>query len=105
MVEAYNARDVDRTLSYFAEDAMIVNAEGVVIDAGKSAIREVFANVFANNPELHAEVPTAVQVGDWVCIHSIVEDWVHANGSRGRMEWVELYQVVDEKIRRLQLFS
>ncbi len=64
-----------------------------------------FAKVFADNPELHADVPTSIEVGDWVCTHSIVEDWAHADGTHGRMEWVELYQVVGEKITRLQLFS
>jgi hypothetical protein len=50
-------------------------------------------------------VPTSVEVGNWVCIHSIVDDWAHPDGSRGRMEWVELYHVVDGKITRMQLFS
>ena len=104
MVQAYNARDVDRMLSYFADDAMIVDAEGAVMDAGKAALRETFAQVFAANPALHAEVPTSIPVGDWVCIHSIVDDWANADGSRSRMEWVELYQVIDGKITRCQLF-
>src|SRR5690242_1610704 len=30
MIEAYNARDVDRMLSYFAEDAVTVNAEAAL---------------------------------------------------------------------------
>ena len=104
-VEAYNDRDLERILSYYSEDAVILGAEGAVIAAGKPAIREVFDKVFSANPKLHAAVPTAVRVGDWVAIHSIVEDWVCADGSQGRMEWVELYQVVGDKIRRVQLFS
>ena len=104
-VEAYNDRDLERILSYYSDDAVILGAEGAVIAAGKPAIREVFDKVFSANPKLHAAVPTAVQVGDWVAIHSIVEDWVGAGGSQGRMEWVELYQVVGDKIRRVQLFS
>lgn len=105
MVEAYNARDVDRMLSYFAENAVIVDAEGGLLDSGKAALREVFAKVFADNPELHADVTTSIEVGDWVCIHSTVEDWARGDGTRGPMAWVELYQVVEGKITRVQLFS
>lgn len=104
-VEAYNDRDLDRTLAYYAEDAVILNAESGVIAAGKAAIREVFDNVFSTNPNLHAALPTTVRVGDWVAIHSIVDDWLHADGTHGRMEWVELYQVIDNQIQRVQLFS
>jgi uncharacterized protein (TIGR02246 family) len=104
-VEAYNDRDLDRTLAYYSEDAVILNAEGGVLAAGKAAIREVFDKVFSSNPNLHAAIPTSVRVGDWVAIHSIVDDWLHADGTHSRMEWVELYQVVDNQIHRVQLFS
>jgi uncharacterized protein (TIGR02246 family) len=105
MVEAYNARDLDGTVAYFADDAVFVSAEGAVTEKGKAAIRDVFDRVFSTNPQLHAEIPTTIRVGDWVMIHSIVEDWVHANGTHGRMEWVELYHVAAGKIDRMQLFA
>jgi uncharacterized protein (TIGR02246 family) len=105
MVDAYNARDLDGTVEYFADDAVFVNAEGVVNETGKDAIRDVFDQVFSTNPGLHAEVPTTICVGDWVMIHSIVEDWVHRDGTHGRMEWVELYHVAAGKIDRMQLFA
>ncbi len=105
MVDAYNARDVDRMLGYFTDDAVIVSADGRILDEGRPALRDTFAEIFATNPELHADVPTWIEVGDWVCIHSIVEDWIHSDGSHAREEWVELYQVINGKITRLQLFS
>ncbi|HEY8775773.1 MAG TPA: nuclear transport factor 2 family protein [Gaiellaceae bacterium] len=105
MVDAYNARDLDRTVEYFADDAVFVNAEGAVTETGKAAIRDVFDDVFSTNPELRADVPTTICVGDWVMIHSIVEDWVHRDGTHARMEWVELYHVAAGKIDRMQLFA
>ena len=105
MVDAYNARDLERTMSYYSDNAVIVDAEGDVIDSGAPAIREIFDEVFSTNPELHAEVPTTIRVGDWVMIHSIVEDWIHRDGNHSRREWVELYHVAAGKIDRLQLFA
>ena len=32
-------------LSYFADDAVIVNADGTAVDAGKPALRQVFAGL------------------------------------------------------------
>ena len=103
-IEAYNARDLDRMLSYYASDAVILDGDGSLLDEGHEAIREIYGRVFADNPELHAEVPTAVQVGPRVMVHSIVRNWAMADGSRGEMQWIELYQVVDDKIQRVQLF-
>jgi hypothetical protein len=103
-VAAYNARDIERTMSYYAAEAVLVDSQGNVVDADREAIRGVFEGVFAANPELHADVPTAVNVGEWVMIHSIVPTWPLADGSRGERQWIELYQVVEGKIQRVQLF-
>lgn len=103
-VDAYNARDLDGTLRYYSDDAVIVDGSGAVIAEGREGIRAVFEHVFAENPELHAEVPTAFHVGDWVAIHSIVPNWAMQDGSRQQMQWIEVYQVVNGKIKRVQLF-
>jgi uncharacterized protein (TIGR02246 family) len=103
-VEAYNARDLKRMLSYYSTDAVILGGDGVLLDEGHEAIREAFGQVFAANPELHADIGAVVQVGQWVMIHSIVANWAMADGSPGEMQWIELYQVVDDKIQRVQLF-
>jgi len=103
-IGAYNARDLDGLMQYYADNAVIVDGRGAVIDEGRERIRAVFKRVFAENPELHAEVPTAFHVGDWVAIHSIVRDWAMEDGSRQQMQWIEVYHVVNGKIERVQLF-
>jgi hypothetical protein len=37
-------------------------------------------------------------------VHSTITNWAMADGSRGEMQWIELYQVVNDKIQRVQLF-
>jgi hypothetical protein len=103
-IEAYNARDLDKMLSYYATDALILDGDGALLEERHEAIRQVFGRVFAANPELHADIPVVVQVGQWVMAHSIVPNWAMADGSRGEMQWIELYQVADDKIKRVQLF-
>ncbi len=65
----------------------------------------MYERVFTNNPELHADVPTAFSVGNRVAIHSIAPNWAMQDGSRQQMQWIEVYQVSNEKIKRVQLFS
>jgi uncharacterized protein (TIGR02246 family) len=103
-IDAYNARDLDRTLSYYAPNATIVSSDGTVMDEGRNAIRAAYENVFAENPEIHAEVPVIFHVGEWVTIHSIVPDWLMPDGSRQEMQSIEVYRVVDGKIKELHLY-
>lgn len=103
-LDAYNARDLDGTLRFYVDDAVIVDGGGAVIAEGREGIRAVYERVFAQNPDLHAQVPTAFHVGDWVAIHSIAPNWAMQDGSRQEMQWIEVYQVVKGKIKRVQLF-
>ena len=102
-IDAYNARDLDKMLSYYASDAVILDGDGTHLDQGHEAIRQVFERVFAANPDLHADIPVVAQVGQWVMAHSIVANWAMADGSRGEMQWFERYEVVDVKITCVHL--
>ena len=44
-VDAYNARDLDGTLRYYADDAVIVDGGGAVIAEGLAAIRAAYARL------------------------------------------------------------
>ena len=91
-------------MRYYADDAVILDGFGAVVAEGRDGIRAVYERVFTNNPELHADVPTAFSVGNWVAIHSIAPNWAMQDGSRQQMQWIEVYQVSNEKIKRVQLF-
>lgn len=97
-IAAYNARDLDRTLSFYAPNATIVDGNGAVLEEGHEAIRAIYARVFAENSELHAEVPVIFHVGEWVAIHSMVPNWVMQDGSRQEMQWI------DGTIQQLHVF-
>lgn len=103
-IAAYNARDIERFLAYYAPDATIIDGSGAVMAEGREAIRAVMGRVFGQNPELHAAIPQVMHVGEWVTIHSVVADWAMGDGTRGEMQWIEVFRVVDGKIQRLQLF-
>lgn len=103
-VAAYNAHDLERTVEYYADDAVVLDAYGKVLDMGHEGIRNAYGRVFAENPQVNATVSQVMHVGEWVTIHTVAPDWAMSDGSRQEMQWIEVYQVVEGKIRRLQLY-
>jgi hypothetical protein len=49
-VDAYNTRDIDAVMRYYADDAVILDGFGAVIAEGRDGIRAVYERVFTNNP-------------------------------------------------------
>src|SRR5438034_8204867 len=57
-VDAYNARDLDKIVTYYAPDAVVRDAaHGRFTARGQEEIRSLFDGVFAANPDLHADTP------------------------------------------------
>lgn len=102
--DAYNARDVDRFLSYYADDAVIFDAAGDVIETGRDSFHRTFTDIFARMPTLHAEYRGEMAVGEWVAIHSVVRKWTMSDGTVQEMQWIELYRVVGGKVKELRLY-
>lgn len=65
-VQAYNARDVDGFIACYAKDVVIEDAEGQPLMSGRAAMRERYGLLFADSPELHAEIVTRIRVGSYV---------------------------------------
>ncbi|MGZ3459499.1 MAG: nuclear transport factor 2 family protein, partial [Archangium sp.] len=52
-LEAYNARDLERFLSYFAPTVVIEDGQGNLLLQGHAQMRERYGPRFAQNPDLH----------------------------------------------------
>ncbi len=66
LVDALNARDVDRVVGCFSADAVVQDDAGKVFAQGEEAIRAHFGQVIAQSPNLHVEIPSRIHVGSWV---------------------------------------
>jgi imidazolonepropionase-like amidohydrolase len=72
-VEAYNARDIEAFLSFYADDVVVRRLpSGEVSYDGKEAMSLRYASRFAENPELHCTITQRVVHGDWVVDHELV---------------------------------
>ncbi len=102
-VDAFNARDVERFAACYADEAIIVGPDGAVMVQGRPAIQEYYGDPFQRSPELHAEIPTRIAVGDVVIDEERVSGVV-AEGWPSSLHAAAAYHVTDGKIDRVQFF-
>ncbi len=101
-VEAYQAKDVERFLSCYAEDASVVLFEGTPMFADKQVMREQYGRLFAASPGLHLTIANRMTAGEFVV------DEEHVSGMNfgdmpAEMTALSVYRVTDGKIARLML--
>jgi hypothetical protein len=87
-LDAYNRHDVDGFLACYAEDAVIRLADGRVWMRGHGDIRARYATLFAEHPDVVAEVPTRIRAGAWT-----------VDEERVRLGADELHVVVGYRVR------
>jgi len=105
-IQAYNARDLDTIVSYYAPDGVVRDAADGRFDArGQDNIRSLFGGVFAANPDLHADTPTIFGVGEWVAAHLTVAEFRSGDDAPRDRRWLEVYRVVGGLIHELNIYS
>jgi len=55
-VDAFNARDLERFLSFYADDARILDYPDQVLASGKDAMRDRYRKLFQPAEQLHATI-------------------------------------------------
>jgi hypothetical protein len=72
---AYNARDVDAFLACYAPDVVAEDGSGSVLMSGAEEMRSAYEQFFQDFPELHGEVVSRIQVGDYVIDEERIHGW------------------------------
>jgi hypothetical protein len=91
-IDAYNARDVDRFLTFYTDDAVIRDGDGTLLRDGKSEIRE-YSKLFDQNPGLRCTRTHRIVAGKYIT------DGEYITGRReGNIEAVVMYHVNGQKI-------
>ena len=98
---AYNRRDVEGFLSFYADDAILENHPNQVTQTGKAEMRTRYQRRFSN-PNVHAEIIKRVTFGRFVIDHERV---VAAPPAEGTLEAVAVYEIKDGKIVRVTFLN
>lgn len=83
-LDAYNAHDVEAFLAAYAEACTVRSfPSGAVLMDGRAAMRERYATLFADHPDLHCELVHRVEHESFVVDHERVtglrdDEVVHA---------------------------
>jgi len=101
-VEAYQARDLDRFLSYYAPDVVIIKQPGgKVVAQGREAMRPIYDKLFQSSPKLHIRVLRRTVVGKTV----IDEELVTGIAKRPYIRAAATYEVEGGLITKVELRS
>jgi hypothetical protein len=94
-LNGYNFRNIDAFLEPYAEDVEIYNFPDELQYKGKDAMRNSYAQMFANTPNLHCELLNRIVQGKMV----IDQERVQA-GNRV-IEAIAIYHIENEKIQKV----
>ncbi len=95
-LDAYNQRDLEAFLGFYAEDAVLAKHPDQVTQTGKAEMRTRYQRNFSN-PNVRAEIIKRVTFGRFVIDH----ERVTAPPAKGELEAVAVYEVEEGKIVRV----
>ncbi|WP_141731174.1 nuclear transport factor 2 family protein [Oligoflexus tunisiensis] len=100
---AYNSKDIDRFMSFFASSAKICTVPADICMEGESQIRAHFSEFFSKFETLDAKVSKRIIDQDYVL------DWeqlsaVAKNGKAVKLSGISVYRVERGKIASLTIF-
>lgn len=97
-LDAYNAGNLEAFMATFHSDAeLFILGDSTPRAQGKDAVREVYAGLFEDSPDLHSELVHRAVIGNRVIDHERITG---RQGSGTPLELVMVYEVVDGGIRR-----
>lgn len=98
-LDAYNARDIERFMAYFAADIELYNfADNELTAKGLANIREIYQELFDLSPKLHSQILNRIVFDNKVIDHEYITG---RRGSDTPVELVLIYEVKEEKIVRM----
>ncbi|ANJ96113.1 nuclear transport factor 2 family protein [Serratia plymuthica] len=94
-LDAYNARDIDAFMAYWAEDAQYYEHPDTLLASGKAEIRERHIARF-KEPSLYGERVKRMVLGSMVIDQEVVTR--NFPQGRGKMDVIAIYEVEQGKI-------
>jgi hypothetical protein len=101
-VDAFNARDVARFVSFYSPDAVVVDGQGNVMAQGHGALQTLYGQLFAQSPDLHCEIPRRIQVGTHVIAEEVITGFNFA-GMPPEVHAAVVYRVEGDRIQHVQV--
>jgi uncharacterized protein (TIGR02246 family) len=101
-VKAFQSRDLERFVGFYASDAVIKDGQGNVMMNGSEAIRGMYGQLFQNSPNLTVSIPSRMVVGDYVIDEEQLDGFI-LPGSPDQVHSVVVYRIGDGVIQEVTL--
>ena len=95
---AYNARDLDAFLSFYAPDVQAFAFPDRLMGEGIDSMRRNYGRLFEQAPQLHVEITNRMHLGNTV----IDQEIVRGTSSGGPVEAIAIYRVTDGRIDQVR---
>jgi hypothetical protein len=102
-VDAFNARDVERFVSFYSSDALVEDGQGNALAHGHEALRALYGQLFVQSPDLHVVIPQRINVGSYVIDEEECTGFVFA-GFPPEVHAAVAYRVEGNEIVHARLF-
>ena len=96
-LDAYNAQDLEKYMTYFTEDCVVSGLNGTPTETSRDAIKARYAKAFAQFPQNKAELKNRIAVGNTVVDHELV---IRSPGGE-QFEIIAIYTFRDGLIARV----
>ena len=96
-LDAYNAQDLDKYVSYFTEDCIVSGLNGTPTETSRDAVKARYAKAFAQCPQNKAELKNRIVVGNTIVDHELV---IRSPGGE-QFEIIAIYTFRDGLIARV----
>jgi uncharacterized protein (TIGR02246 family) len=104
MVDAYNARDIDRFLDCYSPDTVIEDGKGTVLRQGRQAMRAFYGQLFAQSPQLRCVVRQRIHVDQFVIDEEVVSG-INLEGFPSEVHAAAVYLVEGDLIVRVRMLG
>jgi steroid delta-isomerase-like uncharacterized protein len=103
-VDAYNAHDVDRYLSHFADDVVYESLPLGTVSNGKEDLRASLQRDFERVPDAMIEVTSYFSAGGRECMEYTLSGTHSETTTRFMVRAVLVTELSEEKIRRISVY-
>ena len=93
-LDAYNNRDIEAFLAPYSDTIKIFSHPNELLFSGKEAMRQRYATMFANTPDLHCTLMNRMVLGNTV----IDQEYVINDKNTPPTEVIAIYKIEAEKI-------
>ena len=100
--DAFNRRDLEGFLSAYAPDVVIEDGAGNAMLRGHDGMRAMYGPLFAQSPDLNAEVVNRIGVGDYVIDEERTTGF-NFPGFPSELHAAVIYHLAGERIARVRL--